>query len=75
MSDYKLVDAYQDGYVADLAATEESIAQTEPEILLEKIETFHDMGFDANAEKKITELEANHDINFAELAEKAGVDI
>lgn len=70
-----LVDEWNDGYMADLAVPEDvSEAEVEntpsgPEEMLERVETFLSIGFNANAKHHAKKFQSRYDVDIADLIE------
>lgn len=67
-----LVDEWNENHMADLAApagSEDQSTVSGPEEMLEKVEAFVEIGFDANAEHLAQEFQDRYDVDIADLIE------
>lgn len=70
-----LVDAFRDGYMAEMSAQSESQPQTTPEETLEKLEKYEEIGWEENAKEEARQFQEETGIEVSELANKADINL
>lgn len=69
------MDAFRDGYMAEMSVESDSQPQTTPEETLEKLERYEEIGWESNAKEEARQFEEETGIEVSELANKADINL